>query len=450
MIKTKSVTRSAERGIALFFSLFALLLLTAIAGTLAFMASIETSVNSNYRQEQIAYFSAKAGLEEARARMMQFDPHPINGSLPTTAPTTGNNSVIYITNPAGSADVVQPWTSSNKYADDELCHDGYVAASGTLFTTSQFSSGVPSPGVRCTSDGTASGTVVLPTGTTWYTSSTSQLPNNGTTFALAYKWVRISPKLNSSASYLTISGSTVTTNNYSVNSTKTAATLICWDGAKEVPLNSADTQCSQMLNSQNSPMTMVYLVASLGVSPMGARKMVQAEVALEPTPPFIYGIYSTSTTCPAITFSGNNPSTNSYTTAGGQTYAQTQTNTGGDVGAAGGISVGNGNIGGIVGVVSTANGGCATPVSINSQGTMGGTVVCPSGNSASCYLPVPYTFSVPVIPSSPPNTTTNPSTCGSGHSSYDCLAPGTYGNISITHPLTLAPGVYNINSLSMT
>ena len=114
-------------------------------------------------------------------------------------------------------------------------------------------------------------------------------------------------------------------------------------------------------------MTNVYLVAALGVGSRSARKMVQAEVALSPTPPFIYGLYSTSTACPAITFTGNSPSTDSYTTAGGGTYATTQTNTGGDVGAAGGVSVGNGNIGGIVGVLSSTKGCCATPLSITSQ-----------------------------------------------------------------------------------
>jgi hypothetical protein len=45
MTKMKTITRNAERGIAMFFALFALLLLMAIAGTLTFMASIETSVN---------------------------------------------------------------------------------------------------------------------------------------------------------------------------------------------------------------------------------------------------------------------------------------------------------------------------------------------------------------------------------------------------------------------
>jgi predicted lipid-binding transport protein (Tim44 family) len=120
----KNTTGNAERGIALFFTMFALLLLMAIAGALTFTATIETSVNSNYRQEQVAYFAAKAGLEEARARMMSSDPHPINSALATVAPTTSNQGIVYIVNPGATANSVQPWLSSNQYADDALCHDG--------------------------------------------------------------------------------------------------------------------------------------------------------------------------------------------------------------------------------------------------------------------------------------------------------------------------------------
>jgi hypothetical protein len=158
-------------------------------------------------------------------------------------------------------------------------------------------------------------------------------------------------------------------------------------------------------------------------------------------------MYATSNACPAITFTGNNPSTNSYTSACGQTYAQTATATGGDVGSAGGVSVGNGNIGGIVGVPS---GVCPSPVTISSQGTMLGTVACPTGNPLACFLPGPYAFSIPIAPINVTNTASSPSSCGTGGSKYDCLVPGTYGNISITKALTLAPGTYNINSLSMT
>jgi Tfp pilus assembly protein PilX len=443
----KNVTGYRERGVALFFAIFALLLLTAITAALVFMANTETSINSNYRQEQIAYFAAKAGIEEARARMMQSDPSTINPSatpLPIAAPTTINSGAIYIVNPGSTANSVQPWNSSNTYADDELCHDGYSGYTGALFA----SANVVAPDVRC--DPTQ-----LPSGTGWYTSYNSSLPYFGTSSALPYKWVRIAPKLNSSVSYLTGAGSTATISTYLVNSgvSTSASTVICWDGAEELPLTAPATICSQMLNAAGAPMTDVYLITALGVSPTGARKMVQAEVALTPNPPFPYGLYATSNVCPALTFSGSNASTDSYTTAGVGTYATTKTNTGGDVGSNGEVSVQNGQIGGIVGVLQAPPAGpgtCATPVTVGPNGTMLGTIACPSGNSIACYLPQPVSFPTPPAPNPlPPTTAYVPPSCGKKKTGQ-CIVPGSYGNISITGTLTMAPGTYNINSLSMT
>jgi hypothetical protein len=418
-MKHQSQSKCRERGIALFFAIFALLLLSAIAVSLVFMANTETTVNSNYREEQIAYFAAKAGVEEARARMMASDPSPL--TLPITAPTAAGG-VIYLINNAGVANAVQPWLATNAYADDELCHDGYGLAGLT----------VEAPDIRCTT---------TPTSTTYYTTVASNLPFSGTSNALAYKWVRIAPKLNG-----TVEGPGVGTANltYNVNSAVgTASTLVCWDGIKELVLTVAN--CNAMSNANATYMTNVYTITSLGVSPAGARRMVQAEVALNPTTPFPYGIFAQSNACPAITFNGNNASTDSYTTAAGGTYAGTHSNTGGDVGSNGEVSVGNGNIGGIVGVLPAPPGigTCATPVSEGPNGAMVGTVACPTGNAAACYLPQPYTFPTPPPPSPmPPNTSYNGSLS---------IVPGTYGNISLSghSTLTMAPGVYSINNISM-
>ncbi len=134
-------------------------------------------------------------------------------------------------------------------------------------------------------------------------------------------------------------------------------------------------------------------------------------------------------------------------------YATSKTATGGDVGANGGVSVGNGNIGGIVGVLQPPPAGagtCATPISLGPNGQMLGTTACPSGNSASCFVPQPYVFPTPPAPNPlPPINTYSPPSCG-GKKSGNCMVPGSYGNISITGTLTLGPGTYNINSLSMT
>jgi hypothetical protein len=267
-----------ERGIALFFAIFALLLLTAITFSLIFLSNTESTVNSNYREEQVAYFAAKAGIEEARARMMASDPASINASLPIVAPTTTGlptPGIVYIVNPAAAANSVHPWDNSVNSAlfpDDELCHDGYGIAFGT----------VTAPDVRCATSGAGG----LPAAATWYTSVNSSLPFNTTANALAYKWVRIAPKLNGTVEG---PGTTATSLAYNVYSTVgTASTLVCWDGVAEHVLTMAN--CNAMSNANATYMTNVYTLTSLGVSPAGARRMVQAEVALNPTTPFPYGL----------------------------------------------------------------------------------------------------------------------------------------------------------------
>ena len=66
------------------------------------------------------------------------------------------------------------------------------------------------------------------------------------------------------------------------------------------------------------------------------------------------------------------------------------------------------------------------------------------------YMPAPFTFSTPPAPNPlPSNTAYTPPSCGGKGKSGACMVPGTYGNITLNGALTLAPGVYNINSLQM-
>ena len=79
--------------------------------------------NSNFRDEQTAYYAANAGLEEARDRM-RIDAGSgitINASLPTAKPGAANG-VLYILNPK-SSETVAPWTTTNAYFDDEICKE---------------------------------------------------------------------------------------------------------------------------------------------------------------------------------------------------------------------------------------------------------------------------------------------------------------------------------------
>src|SRR5258707_3988064 len=87
-----------ERGIALFMAIFALLLLSAIAAGFMFLANTETMINSNYRQSQLAYFAARAGVQEARVRIMKGCPANSGcgdlynlGVVPTTQMPDANN-----------------------------------------------------------------------------------------------------------------------------------------------------------------------------------------------------------------------------------------------------------------------------------------------------------------------------------------------------------------------
>jgi hypothetical protein len=392
-----------ESGVALVMALFVLLVLTAIGAALMYLTNTETQINYNYRNDEVAYFAARAGIEEARDRMT---------ASTLTLPPADGSKVVYLLNPAGASDTVAPWDPTNQYVDDEICHDGYAFISG----------GTISSDVRCSAP---------PSGNGWYItpSPTSTLKWNNTTTALPFKWVRIGVKLNGSVQ------------NYTVDSTKPSASPVCWNGqggGGEVVLTAAS--CAAMAPA----MTPVYLITSLAVSSTGARKIVQSEVAPSPAQPFPYGLFGTGTTCGTVVFTGNGQ-TDSFSSKDGG-YANTHKQTGGDVGANGGVSLtGNAKIGGSVGVTTPGN----SPVT---EGNCPGSNYTTSGGSGLVTDPnnqlVPIsaqTFPVPPAPvPTPPTGSVKIPNC-------NCLTPNTYGDISISgqNNLTLAPGVYNINSLSI-
>ncbi len=237
--------RKNQKGIALLFSLLALLILSAIAASMIFMSGTETSINNNYRLEQRAYFAALAGVEEVRERLS------IKGSLtlPTVLPTT-TGGVLYVLNPAGASDVVQPWNTANKYFDAELCHENFYITPAN-----------PGNGVRCTS---------TPAGGAWYTTTASIAPFYNTAAALDYKWVRITMKENGTRAPYYVNGS---------SAAGTLNTMVCFaDPGKEQVLVSGST-CQD-------PVHPVYIVTALAVTPTGSRKMVQAEIAQPIIGPF--------------------------------------------------------------------------------------------------------------------------------------------------------------------
>jgi hypothetical protein len=288
--------RRNERGMALLLVLLTLLLLSAIGLGMMYMSDTETSVNSNYRDTQVAFFAMRAGLEEMRDRMRSNSIAPL--TLPTTMPG-GINSILYIINPAGATDVVDPQNTANAYFDDEFCHDGFTGLS------------LSNPGISMPCTVAPPSNNVAP-----YVNSFS--PNTNTAAALKYKWARITLKQNG-----TIPGATV-------DSTQPAGTQVCFQTAanQEIPLSLiaggpyASCAAAQAAGKDASP---VYIVTSLAVTPQGSRRIGQYEIAgLSFAPPGgALGLDG-----PAATFSPR-PSSNQYFINGHDSGAAGYTSSGG-------------------------------------------------------------------------------------------------------------------------
>src|SRR5438093_6456632 len=76
----------SERGFALFIAIFTLLLITAIAVGMLMLTNTDTNISTNFRDEQTAFFAAKAGLEEVRDRLRINAPAgSLNALLPGAA-----------------------------------------------------------------------------------------------------------------------------------------------------------------------------------------------------------------------------------------------------------------------------------------------------------------------------------------------------------------------------
>jgi Tfp pilus assembly protein PilX len=296
----------AQKGIALLLAVIALLLLTAIAASMIFTSNIDSAVNNNYRAEQQAYFAARAGIEEARFRMLR----PVTGVttptntadlfnyLPTNVPGQNgaapkNTDMIYIINPGtqnnipgGTVETVAPWDKSNAYFDDELCHENYQnytptnAGKGLRCTDTPYNGGGGSTYWRVPKD--ISSTLL-----------NSYDPNSGTAGAMGYKWVRIALKQNWGNVATTVDGAITNMGAPSSYTTDNKST-ICYTGStaqtgttgqQEVLLSKLTGYTSTCLPSSSSVKDLyrpVYIVTALGTTASGARRMLQAEVADSP------------------------------------------------------------------------------------------------------------------------------------------------------------------------
>jgi hypothetical protein len=228
----------SERGIALFMTIATLLLVTAIAAGLLLMTNTETTISANFRDEQTAFFSAKAGIEELRDRMRAAAPNSLKASLPTNLPGQANG-VLYVTNPL-SGETVAPWnTTGSNYPDDEICKE-------------------------IASFANCSGSPPVPGGSPWYTttSASSSYAPASPIPQLTWKWARITVKTNKTSS------GTSTTDTVNGN-TSDNNSRVCFNGSNEV--TTTQSSCGVIGAKQ------VYVITALGITPSGSRRMVQAE-----------------------------------------------------------------------------------------------------------------------------------------------------------------------------
>jgi hypothetical protein len=241
--------RDKERGVALLIALLALLLISAVGLGMVYMSNTETSINANYKDTQSAFFSMRGGLEEMRDRMRSGSAGAI--ALPTVMPGAAS-SILYLTNPSGGADPVDPKTFGTNYFDDEFCHESFVG-SGVAYVA---------PGTPCPALGAPPGLSVAP-----YVASVS--PYTNTTSSLKYKWVRITLKQNG------------TFPSAVVDTTQPASSPVCWNAAtyQEVAVTSlGQPNCAAAANA-GLYVEPVYLVTSMAITPLGSRRVGQYEAA---------------------------------------------------------------------------------------------------------------------------------------------------------------------------
>jgi len=253
--------RRSERGFALFIAIFTLLLITAIAVSMLMLTNTDTNISTNFRDEQTAFFAAKAGLEEVRDRIRISATNTLSGSLPGAAtpsvapPMFGSaNAILYVTNPLNSESDT-PWvTNGSAYPDDEICVEALYAGSGN----------------GC------SGNPPRPRGTSsWYVTASAS-STYASSPVQAWKWVRVNVKTNQTSSGTT----TVST----VDGSTADYNLVCWNGNTQLTVASGSCASAgaALIPAQNY--TPVYTLTALAVTPSGSRRMVQMDVATDIIP----------------------------------------------------------------------------------------------------------------------------------------------------------------------
>jgi len=282
-----------ERGFALLIAIFVLLLLTAIGAGMIALTNTDTSISGNFRDEQSAFFAAKAGIEEVRDRFRSTASNTLstNSYFSTSNLAGQTNGVLYITNPS-TGDTVTPWVTNGAatvYPDDEICTE------------------LSNMGTPCGGSG--------PTGS-WYmttSASTAYAPTIG--LKLPWKWARITAKTDLTSSGTSSSGSSLASVDGNLSN---ASYRVCWNGASEVAIPNT-TSCTAY--PATPPYQPVYVITALAQTPSGSRRMVQAETVMTSFPsipgPLVFD-------GPTPTFS--TPSSNAFQVNADNTSSPTNTN----------------------------------------------------------------------------------------------------------------------------
>jgi len=127
--------RRSEAGVALLIAIFVLLLIGVTAIALILSSGAESALAGNYRSSASAYYAARAGLEEARGRLLPNNADNLGAILPPPGGLQlplGN--VIYIRNPNPlTGEIVNPTDLTNPatYPDTEYA----IEFAGTPYAT---------------------------------------------------------------------------------------------------------------------------------------------------------------------------------------------------------------------------------------------------------------------------------------------------------------------------
>jgi len=235
-----STIRKTERGAALLLVMFAVILVSGFGILMYFSSGTELRIDANYGNNLNSYYAARFGLEEVRDRIKYAASVTPGITLPSDI--AGNqNGVLYVLNPANGENV-DPTDSSNRFFDDQLCHD--------------FNSGVPT-GTRCTVSPMVSG---------WNMTPLPSLASPGT--SAPYKWVRVNMKTNRIAAPYTVDGP---------NSTAPPDTRICWDGFNE-QLSPGGSNLACDANGMQTVYMLTSLAVTPGVTQISSRKLLRSEV----------------------------------------------------------------------------------------------------------------------------------------------------------------------------